>query len=133
MRPLNAKSPEDAKKLFSDLETFGVIDFQVISKASSRKGGFMKSTKAMQLPNGCLVQVSTINDGKPAEALTFVPGVEMVNLTGENDEVVGRGFVPIGSMPGVDLGNEPVGDATIVPLRVKEPESDEGTDAAGDE
>lgn len=44
---------------------------------------FSKSTKAMQLPGGCLVQVSTevstdSGDLSAAEALSFVPGVQIL-------------------------------------------------------
>jgi hypothetical protein len=44
----------------------------------------MKSTKAMQVPNGCVVQVTTQQrnpDGSYAlaEALTFVPGVRVTD------------------------------------------------------
>lgn len=53
----------------------------LLMKAQGVAGGryFLKSTKAMETPTGCLVQVSTevaTSDGRiaTAEALTFVPG-----------------------------------------------------------
>lgn len=54
--------------------------FEVLCKASSENEGWMKSTKAMTVPNGVVVQVSTQQrnpDGSyaVAEALTFVPCV----------------------------------------------------------
>ena len=70
-----------AKKNVPDLETYGDGDtFKLICKASSQNEGWMKSTKAMQVPNGCVVQVTTQQrnpDGSysVAEALCFVPDV----------------------------------------------------------
>jgi hypothetical protein len=60
------------------VQVFGKPDrFQLLFKAGG--DAWIRSTKAMQVPGGCLVQVSTnfINaDGENgAEALTFVPGV----------------------------------------------------------
>lgn len=66
-----------------DLVTVGNVDmFQLLCKASSLREGWMKSTKAMQVPGGCVVQVTTQQrnpDGSyaVAEALTFVPGVRI--------------------------------------------------------
>jgi len=68
-----------------DVVVFGNGDsFRLLCKASSQKEGWMKSTKAMQLHNGCLVQVTTHqrnHDGtnSVAEALTFVPDVKIVD------------------------------------------------------
>lgn len=58
--------------------------FSLLSKASSQAEGWMKSTKAMEVPGGCVVQVTTQQrnlDGTyaVAEALTFVPGVTIVD------------------------------------------------------
>lgn len=60
-----------------DVRVFGNGDlFQLLSKASSQSQKWMKSTKAMEIPNvGCVVQVTTQQGGVIAEALTFVPGV----------------------------------------------------------
>ena len=73
-----------AKKNVPDLVTFGNGDmWQLLSKASSEKEGWMKSTKALYISGtGCLVQVTTqqLNpDGtySLAEAITFVPGVKI--------------------------------------------------------
>jgi len=67
--------------------------FKLLCKASSKSEGWMKSTKAMQVPGGCVVQVTTqqINpDGSYAiaEALTFVPYVSIAD-----DENNGRKLV----------------------------------------
>ena len=58
--------------------------FQLLLKASSQKEGWMKSTKAMEVPGGCVVQVTTQQrnpDGSysVAEALAFVPGVKIAD------------------------------------------------------
>jgi hypothetical protein len=54
--------------------------FKLLCKASSQNEGWMKSTKAMEVTGGCVIQVTTQqrnSDGSyaVAEALTFVPGV----------------------------------------------------------
>ncbi len=56
--------------------------FQLICKASSQSEGWMKSTKAMDVGHGCIVQVTTQQrnlDGSyaVAEALCYVPGVSI--------------------------------------------------------
>jgi len=82
MKTLHNLDSSGAKKNVPDIITYGNPDsFKLICKASSEKEGWMKSTKAMEIPNhGCLVQVTTQQknpDGSyaVAEALTFVPGV----------------------------------------------------------
>lgn len=69
-----------AKKNVSDLVVFGDGDlFKLLSKASSKAEGWMKSTKAMEIVGvGCVVQVTTQQGDKVAEALTFVPGVRIL-------------------------------------------------------
>ena len=77
-----------AKKNVKDIVVFGDGDmFKLLSKASSQKEGWMKSTKAMDVGCGCLVQVTTQQRNPDdsyavAEALTFVPGVYIAG----NDE-----------------------------------------------
>lgn len=68
-----------AKKNVSDLVVFGNGDtFQLICKASSKAEGWMKSTKAMEIPEmGCVVQVTTQQGDQVAEALVFVPGASI--------------------------------------------------------
>ena len=77
-----------AHKNVPDITVFGNGDlFKLLSKASSEKEGWMKSTKVMEIPGvGCVVQVTTQQrnpDGSysVAEAVTFVPGVVLA----END------------------------------------------------
>lgn len=86
-------SAKKAKDNVSDLEVFGNGDlFQLLSKASSAKEGWMKSTKAMQVPSGCVVQVTTQQGDNVAEALTFVPGVKIA-LISKHDESKGRHLI----------------------------------------
>lgn len=79
-----------------DVQTFGNIDtFELICKVSSKSEGWMKSTKAMFVGNGCLVQVTTQQqnpDGSyaVAEALAFVPGATIQENIDESGNVIGR-------------------------------------------
>ena len=97
-KALNNTNVKDVKKTTSDLEVFGDGDlFKLISKASSKSQGWMKSTKAMQAGDGCVVQVTTEitnPDGTKsvAEALTYVPNVLIINVE-EKGKVVGRELV----------------------------------------
>ncbi len=81
-KTLDNKNIVDVRSKVSDVQVVGNGDlFQLISKASSEKQGWMKSTKAMEIDAvGCIVQVTTQQrnpDGSyaVAEALTFVPEV----------------------------------------------------------
>lgn len=86
-----------AKKNVKDIVVFGNGDmFQLLCKASSQEEGWMKSTKAMQTPSGCVVQVTTQQRNidltySIAEAVTFVPGVNIADDT----EFGGRKLVAI--------------------------------------
>jgi len=53
----------------------------------------MKSTKAMEVPGGCVVQVTTQQGDDVAEALTFVPGVNIIVSYDETGFVFGRYLV----------------------------------------
>jgi nitrate reductase NapAB chaperone NapD len=56
----------------------------------------MKSTKAMEIKGvGCVVQVTTQQGNNVAEALTFVPGVEISREAKSDGEVVSRELVKI--------------------------------------
>ncbi len=81
-----------ARKNVKDIEIVGNGDsFRLLCKASSKAEGWMKSTKAMEIPGvGCVVQVTTQQGDNPAEALVFVPGVEIV---GDPDHEGGRKLV----------------------------------------
>lgn len=64
-----------AKKNVSDLVVFGNGDlFRLVSKASSQKEGWMKSTKVMNTHSGAVVQVTTQQGDNVAEALIYMPG-----------------------------------------------------------
>ena len=60
-----------------------------LCKAWHKDEDWMKSTKAMEIVNaGCLVQVTTQQGENLAEALTFIPDVEIVYL--ENIPVLAK-------------------------------------------
>ena len=69
----------DAHKNVSDLIVWGDGDmFKLLCKAHSKEEGWMKSTKAMEIHGvGCVVQVTTQQGDNVAEAVCFVPGVEI--------------------------------------------------------
>jgi hypothetical protein len=85
-----------AKVNVPDIKVVGNGDaFQLLCKASSQVEGWMKSTKAMALDTGCLVQVSTQQrnpDGSyaVAEALTFVPGAWIESDVNGGRKLVGN-------------------------------------------
>ncbi len=95
-KALNVQSVEDAQTKVSDIEVVGNGNmFALLCKASSKSQGWMKSAKAMEVPYGCVVQVTTQQknpDGSyvVAEALTFVPAVKLAL-----DNNGGRQMVPI--------------------------------------
>ena len=85
MKSLHNTTSNGARKNVKDIQFWGDGDtFKLNSKASSEAEGWMKSTKAMEIPGvGCGVQVTTQQrnpDGSyaVAEAVTFVPGVRIV-------------------------------------------------------
>lgn len=90
----------DVKTKVSDVKVVGNGDlWRLLSKASSEEQGWMKSSKAMELPNGigCVVQVTTQQRNidltySVAEALAYVPGVKIAD-----DENGGRKLVAAGA------------------------------------
>lgn len=80
---LNISEVNGAKKNITDIEIYGDGDtFALLCKASSKKQGWMKSTKVCNVDGGCIVQVTTQQknpDGSysVAEALTFVPNIHL--------------------------------------------------------
>lgn len=74
-----------AKVNVKDIVVIGDGDmFKLLCKAYSESEGWMKSTKAMEVNGGCLVQVTTQQknlDGSyaVAEALSFVPNVKIID------------------------------------------------------
>ena len=95
MKTLHNSDVSGAKKNVFDLIIYGDGDvWQLICKASSKNEGWMKSTKAMQIDYiGCLVQVTTQQGDNVSEALSFVPGVKIIEDTVHN----GRKLVAIGA------------------------------------
>lgn len=78
-KTLHNSDASGATKNVKDIEFYGDGDtFKLISKASSKAEGWMKSTKAMEIPKvGCVIQVTTQQGDHVAEALTFVPNVKI--------------------------------------------------------
>jgi len=78
-KTLHNRDISGAKQNVKDINVFGNGDlFKLISKASSKDEGWMKSTKAMYIDGvGCIVQVTTQQGDNVAEALTFVPGARI--------------------------------------------------------
>jgi len=83
-----------ARQNVPDIQVVGNGDmFQLLCKASSEEEGWMKSTKAMEVDHGCVVQVTAQQRNidltySVAEALTYVPGVRIAD-----DENGGRKLV----------------------------------------
>jgi len=92
-KTLNNSTVDGASKNVKDITFYGDGDtFKLISKASSKKEGWMKSTKAMEIPGiGCVVQVTTQQGNNIAEALAFVPQVKIEEIDG--DKANGRRIV----------------------------------------
>lgn len=82
-KTLHNSTISGARQNVKDIKVVGDGDlFKLLCKASSEAEGWMKSTKAMPVCGGCLVQVTTQQrniDGTyaVAEALTYVPGVQI--------------------------------------------------------
>lgn len=94
-KTLHNSDVSGAKKNVSDLKVYGDGDlWQLLCKASSRREGWMKSTKAMVVGGcGCLVQVTTQQGDNVSEAVTWVPGVTVVDIDGDSKN--GRRLAPI--------------------------------------
>jgi hypothetical protein len=79
-KTLTNTNAEDVKKNVQDVQIIGNGEtFRLLCKASSKSQGWMKSCKAMEVPGGCVVQVTTQQGDNVAEALTFVPGVKIAD------------------------------------------------------
>lgn len=84
-KTLHNSDVSGARQNVPDIRVVGNGDaFQLLFKASSQAEGWMKSTKAMFVGNGCVVQVTTQQrnpDGSYAlaEALSFVPEAIIVD------------------------------------------------------
>lgn len=84
-KTLDVTNVAEAKEKINDIKVFGNGDlWQLLCKASSENQGWMKSTKAMEIDGGCLVQVSTQTEVGVAEAIEFVPSVIIAKDTQGN-------------------------------------------------
>ena len=97
-KTLSNTNAEQAKAQVKDIEFWGNGDtFKLISKASSKAEGWMKSTKAMEIPGvGCVVQVTTQQGNNIAEAVTFVPNTkirDIYSINGKEQGIVARELV----------------------------------------
>jgi len=96
-KTLHNSDVSGTKKNVPDVVVVGNGDmFRLLCKASSKAEGWMKSSKAMEVCGGCVVQVTTQQkniDGSysVAEALAYIPGVKIAD-----DVNNGRKLVPIG-------------------------------------
>jgi hypothetical protein len=92
MKTFKNTDKDGATKNVMDIKFFGDGDtFKLISKAWSKNEGWMKSTKAMEIPGiGCVIQVSTQQGDNVAEAVCFVPGVDIKEYFDEKGKVSGR-------------------------------------------
>lgn len=94
-KTLHNSDESGTKKNVADLYIFGNSDvFQLLCKASSKEENWMKSTKAMEIPGkGCVVQATTQQGDKVAEALVFVPNAAVITDRDESDKVTGRRLI----------------------------------------
>ena len=95
MKTLGNTDQNGCRENVKDVVIFGDDLFKLMSKASSESEGWLKSTKAMQTPEGCVIQVTTQQrnpDGTyvVAEALTFVPNVQLYDAFNDKKEIIGR-------------------------------------------
>ena len=60
----------------SDVKTVGRTDaWELMTKASSKEQAFMHSTKMLDLgSDGAVLLVDTLEEGRPAKAMVWVPG-----------------------------------------------------------
>ena len=82
MKDIRNRNTDEARSTTQDIKVMGNPDvWHLLCKASSQKQGWMKSTKVMELPNGCLIQISTQQDNRVAEALAFIPDIKLSDLS----------------------------------------------------
>jgi len=98
MKTLNNINADDAKKNVKDIVFWGDDTWKLISKASSEREGWMKSTKAMECGTSVIVQVTTQQrnlDGSYviAEALTTVQNAMILEIKNEDNEVTSRKII----------------------------------------
>jgi hypothetical protein len=96
-KTLSNTTASQAKDNVKDIVFWGNGDtFKLISKASSKNEGWMKSSKAMEIEGvGCVVQVTTQQGENVAEAVTFVPNVKIEETKGDDGVVTSRKLIAI--------------------------------------
>jgi len=78
---MHAIDTADAKAQTNDLKVVGNPDkWVLLCKASSKDGGWAKSTKAMDTLHGVVIQVSTQTPHGCAEALVFIPSCTVADI-----------------------------------------------------
>ena len=94
-KSLGNTTSNGATKNVKDIVFWGNGDtFKLISKASSKAEGWMKSTKAMEVSGlGCVIQVTTQQGDNIAEALTFVPAAKVRETLDKEGKVISREIV----------------------------------------
>lgn len=94
-KTLTNTTASQAKDNVKDIVFWGNGDtFKLISKASSVAEGWMKSTKAMEIPYvGCVIQVTTQQGSNIAEAVTFVPNTRIEEVKDNEGNVTARRLV----------------------------------------
>ena len=100
-KSLETTTQVEAVNSTPDIKIFGNTDaWLLLTKASSKSQGWMKSTKAYEIPDvGCIVQVTTEfrdkdNLIKCSEAVTFVPNCRIDTIM-KNDIVIERKLVSV--------------------------------------
>lgn len=98
-KSLQNTDQDTCKKNVSDVVIFGDNLFKLLSKASSRKEGWMKSTKCMMVGTTATIQVTTQQrnpDGSyvVAEALTTMENVVLNENFDTNGVCTGRYLTP---------------------------------------
>ena len=95
-KSLHNTTSNGATKNVKDIQFWGDGDmWKLLSKASSENEGWMKSTKAMKIPGGCLVQVTTQQRNpngsySVAEAVTYAPHCKISEIKDDDGNVIGR-------------------------------------------
>jgi len=95
-KTLSNTDSNGATKNVKDIVFWGDGDkFKLLSKASSVAEEWMKSTKVMETPIGCVAQVTTQQYGNVAEAVTFVPGVKLSETFDDNGVCISRTLIKL--------------------------------------
>lgn len=91
-KDLTVTSIADAKTKIPDIQVIGNGDlWQLLCKASSKEGKWMKSSKAMNIQGfGVALQVTTQQGDQISEALTAIPNVKIVDDENGGKKLVGR-------------------------------------------